>query len=48
MDSNTIYTQEPYQQISRTPEVKCPGKEISGLVFGINALVWGILALMLA
>ena len=48
MDSNTIYTQEPYQQISRTSEVKCPGKEIYGLVFGINALVWGILALMLA
>ena len=23
--------------------VRCPGKEITGLVFGINALVWGIL-----
>ena len=23
--------------------VRCPGKEIVGFVFGINALVWGIL-----
>lgn len=26
--------------------VRCPGKEIVGFVFGINALVWGILGTM--
>lgn len=25
-----------------TTETRCPGKEIVGMVFGINALVWGV------
>ena len=34
-----------YQDYQVKP-VRCPGKEIVGLVFGINALVWGVLALL--
>lgn len=28
-----------------TPEVKCPGKEITGMILGINALLFGIFAI---
>ncbi|MCR4814734.1 MAG: hypothetical protein K5879_07900 [Lachnospiraceae bacterium] len=43
------YTQMPGQgmygqgnvQGYQTGEIKCPGKEIAGLVLGINAIVWG-------
>ena len=49
-EQQVVHTQGVYNGSGQvfTPEVKCPGKEISGRVFGINALVWGILALILA
>lgn len=27
--------------------VKCPGKEITGMVFGISALIWGVLTIIM-
>ncbi|MCR4617280.1 MAG: hypothetical protein K5669_03705, partial [Lachnospiraceae bacterium] len=44
-----LYTQQSASgEIYAKPEIKCPGKEITGMVFGINALVWGVLAIILA
>ena len=46
-DPNQGAYQQPadLQGFNRVP-TKCPGKEIAGLVLGINSLVWGILGLL--
>ena len=49
----TVYQQPVYQQAiyqqpvytSNPGEVKCPGKEITGMVLGINSLAWSIFGL---
>ncbi len=44
-----VYQQPMYQQIPQPQKpagIQCPGKEITGMIFGINALVWGILSLI--
>ncbi len=42
------YTNQPAQDLQgyKHEPVRCPGKEIVGFVFGINALVWSILGTM--
>ncbi|MBO5238400.1 MAG: hypothetical protein J6B50_06470 [Lachnospiraceae bacterium] len=35
-----------YNQAYYTEPVSCPGKEITSMVFGINALVWGVFGLL--
>ena len=35
-----------YNQAYYTEPVRCPGKEITSMVFGINALVWGVFGLV--
>lgn len=43
-----VYQQATYQQpvyTSNPGEVKCPGKEITGMVLGINSLAWSIFGL---
>ena len=49
-DNNNNYMNQagpaPDLQGYQHQPVRCPGKEITGLVFGINALVWGILGTM--
>ena len=42
---NTQQTYNPYQQQAPVG-TRCPGKEITGLVLGINSLVWSVLAAM--
>ncbi len=48
VDPQAVYQQPPY--VAPTPEydtgVKCPGKEITGMILGINALVWSVLGAM--
>lgn len=46
-DPNQAAYQQPadLQGFNRVP-TKCPGKEIAGLVLGINSLVWGVLGLL--
>lgn len=44
---NTYYvyngTPYMYSQSMADAQVRCPGKEITSMIFGINALVWGVL-----
>lgn len=40
--SQPVYSQPDLQGFKREP-VKCPGKEITGLILGINSLVWSVL-----
>ena len=46
----TVYqqpvSQPMYQQPVDSTVVKCPGKEITGMVLGINSLVWSVFAIM--
>lgn len=35
-----------YQPANTTNVIKCPGKEITGMIMGINSLLWGSLAFL--
>lgn len=41
---NYSYYDEPVEEYQ--PEVRCPGKEITGMILGIASTVWGILSLI--
>ena len=43
---NGGYSTDTFGQGNSAP-VKCPGKEITGMVFGISALIWGVLTIIM-
>lgn len=47
MDNNYIDTEARVVEVSSPAKpVGCPGKEITGMILGINALTWPVLGLM--
>lgn len=43
---NGGYSTDTYGQGNSAP-VKCPGKEITGMIFGISALIWGVIGIIM-
>ena len=45
MEDNVYANVQPNGYRNSEPVVRCPGKEITGMILGINSLLWGSLGL---